>query len=690
MTASNKWMKHLPGEKVALYGLGIETEKLLGQMEDDSLVVGLLDGFRETGVMYGKPILSLDMVLQNHVKKIIVVARPGSAKAIAKRIGDFCREHQIELMDVRGKDLLRHKTVKFDFGAFEGITKDELREKLETAEVVTVDLFDTLIMRNTLFSTDVIDIAAARWEEKGIVIPDFSRKRLAYEKELSQKGAPKLTKIYTSLLKSEKMTGVSAEEFAALEYETDLRLLVPRRELCELLTEFHGKGKAVYIVTDTYYTREQIMGILKQCGIACYDKVFISCEEGTGKTQKLFDMVGRETKGRVCIHIGDDVASDVEPARNHGITPVHIYSGQDLFDMLGGLGLSDFTDDLSDRIRVGMLAADLFNSPFLFEYADKKIRVFDSYHVGYLFCAPMIVDFVLWFQKQMETRRCENIWFCARDGYLIQKLFQYVEKTTDTRYFLTSRIAAIRAGVSTESDIRYVDEMKFSGTAEACLKERFGIDAEKEISVNAVLDGEGMLKYKEAILRNARIARSHYMVYIKKLGIKPGDIAFFDFVAKGTCQMFVERLVSNPLRGFYFLQVEADHMADKGLDIQSFYTKEEAENSAIFDDYYILETILTAPHPSVTGFDEMGYPVYAEETRRDEDILCFTRAQQGIEDYFKTYLALCPRNARKENKKLDETFLSLIHAIQIMDSDFLELKVEDPFFKRVTDITDVL
>ena len=36
-------------------------------------------------------------------------------------------------------------------------------------------------------------------------------------------------------------------------------------------------------------------------------------------------------------------------------------------------------------------------------------------------------------------------------------------------------------------------------------------------------------------------------------------------------------------------------MADKGVDIESFYTEKERDTSAIFDNYYILETILTSP-----------------------------------------------------------------------------------------------
>ena len=138
------------------------------------------------------------------------------------------------------------------------------------------------------------------------------------------------------------------------------------------------------------------------------------------------------------------------------------------------------------------------------------------------------------------------------------------------------------------------------------------------------------------------------------------------------------------------MQLEAGHTLDKGLDIQSFYRNEESNLCAIYNDYYIFETLLTAPHPSVQEFDEYGQPVYALETRSERDICCFKRAQEGILDYFKTYINLCPETERIINRKLDEVFLKLIHEIKLTDFDFLNLVVEDPFFNRMTNITDVL
>ena len=280
----------------------------------------------------------------------------------------------------------------------------------------------------------------------------------------------------------------------------------------------------------------------------------------------------------------------------------------------------------------------------------------------------------------------------------------------DSEYFLTSRIAAIRAGVKDELDISYVDSMKYFGTVEDNLKVRFGIDVTAdellengleetgtEDGFNVQPDGyvdedsqRGLLKYKRQILDKTVIQKDNYGKYINSLNLKSGDIAFFDFVAKGTTQMYVQRLIDNHIKGLYFLQLEPEFMKDKGLDIEPFYSEEEKNSSEIFENYYILETLLTAPHPQVLEFDDEGKPVYAKELRGEKELHCFEQMQNGVMDFFKQYFELVPAECRDINKQLDEKILSLIHKLKIEDEEFLSLVVEDPFFNRMTEVKDLV
>lgn len=690
----NKIFEKYRAEKIALYGLGTETEKTVRALENDYEIVGLLDSFRVDGELYGKQIISLDDALNASLKLIIVVARPGSCRAITKKIGSRCREKGIALMDIRGKDLLEIKEVSYIFSNVDGITKVELEEKIEKADVISFDLFDTLVMRQTLFSDDIAEYVDCRLREGGIFIEDFCTKRMESEKRLSRNMAPTLIEIYQNMLENlnNKNVNVTAEKLAKLEWDTDFDMLVPRKEMCDIFVKTIDSGKSVYIVSDTYYNKNQLVKVLSKCGITKYTDILASSDYGISKSLGLYHVLKEREKSKKYLHIGDDIVSDIEKAHNCGFDTYKVFSGLDLLEDAGGLGLLNCAGSLSDRLKTGMFVSNIFNSPFQFENKDKKIEIKDAYDIGYLLFAPIISDFVLWFFERMKEQKFLNIWFSARDGYLIKKMYSHLlelcHREDSTVYFLVSRTAAIRAGVKDEEDIRYVDEMKFSGTLEECLKERFGIDANSVKTEDILPDQSGLIKYKNVILANASREYENYHKYIGRLNIKEGDIAFFDFVAKGTTQMYIQRLTDNRLKGFYFLQLEHENMKDKGIDVCSFY--ENDDTSVVFDNYYILEPLLTAPHSSVIGFDRDGKPVYSVETRQDKDIRCFQRAQEGIFEYFKTYVKLCPKLERKINRDMDGVLLKLIHGIRITDRDFLNLVVEDPFFNRMTNITDII
>lgn len=676
--------------KIVIYGLSTETERILGEWNGKYNVIGLLDGFKTSGEQFGYPILDINNVVKMENVSIIVVARPGSCKAIAKRIGSLCRENNVPLYDIRGKDLLADTRVVYDFKSIKGYTKDEILQCISVVEAVSFDLFDTLIVRDVLSSNDVISLVNARLIEKNIIIDNFVERRIAAEKQLSQGHAPRLEIIYEEVLRDLDDLQISALELSKIEYKIDMELMHPRREMLNLLKKIKYSGKKVYITSESYYSKDQISLILSKLEINNIDDMLISSEFDTGKTGKLFDILINKVGSNNILHIGDDVVADIELAMRHGIHVFKIYSAYELLDSIGGLNLLKDEMSLSDRIRVGMFISELFNTPFQFEDEGRRIHVGNAYDIGYLFTAPIIMDFTKWFGEQVKQYRLKNTWFCARDGYLIQKLYEMMYPELESDYFITSRISAIRAGMEEISDVEYVDSMKYSGDVTENIKTRFGISDNVLNMYDSDEKQDGILKYADAIISVSNEKRANAQKYIHKFNIKSGGIALFDFVAKGTTQMYIQKLVDNKIKGLYFIQLEPEFMKAKKIDVLPYYAEEERSSSAIFEDYYILETLLTAPYPSVYEYDAEGKPLYAKETRTEDDIECFMRAQDGIINYVERYLSICPKGEINSNKKLDESFLLLIHNVAIDDKSFLSLTVEDPFFNRMTDITDVL
>ena len=562
---------------IAIYGLGTETQRMLSAQGKDLNIVGLLDGFRMDGEIYGYPIISLQLAIEQGVKKIIVVARPGSCKAIAKRIGDTCRDNCIALLDVRGRDLLNPATVTYDFNSVNGDTKKQLLEKVNASDIISFDLFDTLIMRKTKLYTDVFELLDFKLREKGIFIPDFATKRLFAEKELSKEIAPRLEQIYEYLLKCVGGSFISSFELADMEQALDFSLLTVRNSMKEVYQTALSSGKNVVIIPDSYYSKEQIARILDHFGLIGYDDLFVSCEYGTAKSQQLFGILIERYKGKSILHVGDDEYVDIEKAKSNGIATHKIYSAVELFDALGGLGMENEIISIADHVKLGLFFSDIFNNPFWFDEEERRLSVKDAYDIGYLFCAPMIIDFTLWLKENSGKQGYNQILFGSRDGYLVGQLFRMIDISKDSFYFLVSRTAAIRAGMESQEDIDYVDGMKYFGTPEDAMRIRFGIEIEDVNSIDR----------SAVILKKAERQREYYQNYIRKLGIGDGKIALFDFVAKGTTQMYLKKLFPQHMKGFYFLQLEPEFMSEKGLDIEPFYTDAEKEKSAIFDNYYI-------------------------------------------------------------------------------------------------------
>ncbi|EOS37796.1 hypothetical protein AALC16_11345 [Lachnospiraceae bacterium 29-91] len=694
-----KILQNYKDQKIAIYGIGIETENLLRELGRDIEIAGLLDSFREEGCFYGCPVISMQEAAEAGVKLIVAAARPGSCRAIAKRIGRLCMAKQISLIDIRGNNLCDQKKVSYDLKGMKGIKKQDLRRRMQTSQVISIDLFDTLVMRRVLFPADVIELTGRRLMRQGVVIDDFLKKRLASEKELARTGAPVLTEIYSHMMELYGIAGIDPAWLAEQEWQTDLSLILPRGEMCGLLAEMREQGKEIYIVSDTYYTKEQLVKLLDHCQVDSYTDILASCDYQTSKSGRLFERLQKKIGEKSCIHIGDDLAADIENAQKNGLETCQIPSGADLFEEAGCLGIRDSIESLSGRIKAGLFVSRLFNSPFQFEEDGCKISAADAYEIGFLFFAPMISDFVLWLDRQIQKRQIRNVWFCARDGYLIKKLYDELQGKDASVYFLTSRTAAVSAGMESAQDICYVEKMRFGGTIQEQMQERFGIS----ISGGT---GESLMPYAQDILKAASTNKKNYQKYISSLQTGAGETAFFDFVSKGTSQKYLQRLVKNHLKGFYFLQIEKDYTTGEELDISSFYRTKDLGSGGLFDSYYILETILTSPMPSVKTFDEEGRPCYAEETRSKKDIRCILSVQKGIEDYFRVYTEICARNGLGdsqandpknileadlcEDKKAAEQILSLIHHIFILDEDFLNLKVEDPFFHRVTDMLDLI
>lgn len=674
---------------IAIYGLSINTQTLLEQIKGKYNIVGLLDGYKQDGEIYGQKIISIDEAIAHGVQAVIVVARPSSCRIIVNRIRKVCLQHSVRVFDTYGKDLLSRHTEAGETYAGIAITRVELLEKIDNSDVISFDIFDTLVTRNVLYPTDVFELVERKLVEEHGQGYNFAQKRAQVEHTLSQERVPTIDDIYMSFAEETGLEPLLVEEIRKVEWKIESSVIIPRYDMCEVLRYAVEHHKKVCLVSDMYYSGEQLKQLLTEKGIAGFEMIIVSCEHGVTKSQGLFEVMRQAYGGGKYLHIGDDYSSDIVSAEAYGIESVWIRSSIDMFDMMPWS--EEFTDcySLEERVKMGIFKSRIFNSPFAVETGNLYIE--QPENLGYLLLAPVLTDFCLWLYEKMKDKKDVCILFGARDGYLIRILYDILLERKKNRtnqstvYFLISRISAVSASLFNETDVLRIVDIDFNGSLSEMLKTRFML-TDEELDESDV----DIARYTDLILRKAEFIRERYKEYISNLKIEDKEIVFYDFVSSGTCQVALEKILNKKMHGYYFMQVKDGDFEKKQLSITSFFDDKDAVQSVFYEDYFVLENILTSPMPSFKGFNDSGEPQYVDETRSDKELEYIDRVHSGIIEYFRMYLDIIDGFDNIGKGKCSEKILGLFHKIPIENECFKSMVWEDGFFKRSVRISELM
>ena len=639
-TFKENFEKH-KNKRIVIYGLSYGT-KLIVENFPDFNICGLMDGYRTDGSIYEKKILSYQEVIALQIDMIIIVARPNITELIRNRIAAFCKKNSIVLFSADGKKL-NIKMNKLDNEYF-SISRELLQNKIDTYDIISFDVFDTLLMRKTLQPKDIFSLVEVRAMKEKNIQCAFEKNRILAEQNLLASFIPNYLQIYNEL---QFITGISDDEkeyLMDLELRIESQMLIPRKEMVRVFDYAKSRNKKIYLISDMYLSSNWIGNQLKKAGIIGYDELMISNEYSTSKGQNLFNVFIHKVKDKKILHIGDSEAFDIMAAQRNGIDNFRILSAYDMLQISVYKEVLYEIVDLTGRLQVGYFISRIFNSPFALFESDGKGRVKTGRDIGYIYMAPIITDFLLLLANKIKDKKSARVLFSARDGYLIDKLYGILRKKEsliklpEGLYFLTSRILCISASLFNEDDILWSMNNTFSGSPEELLKKRYFLtegeieyfDPNKYSSISQYI-----LAHKKAILSKSAEIREKYMEYISGLGLNgDDDLIFFDFVSTGTCQLCLSRLLNADLKGYYFYRFNTMDIAKQKLLIEAPYTSEGilAANSLL------LECILTSFVPTVKGFDSSGKPVYLEERRTEEELCYIKEVQDGIVEYFEDFI----------------------------------------------------
>ncbi len=196
---------------LVLYGIGEKTKWILDNLPEFQ-VIGLMDRDTAGKIIYGKKVFHPDEVIEK-TRMIIIVANMASNRIIYNRIRYLHDIHGISIFFTDGTVPVDEKSLASE-SLLPLVSVKEMQERIQLADVISFDLFDTLVMRNTLLPTDVLDLVGMNI--KGLLHPDFDFKvsRIEAEKRCYSKNEfYTLDDVYRQL---QEMNNVSPELIAQI------------------------------------------------------------------------------------------------------------------------------------------------------------------------------------------------------------------------------------------------------------------------------------------------------------------------------------------------------------------------------------------------------------------------------------------------------------------------------------------
>lgn len=307
---------------------------------------------------------------------------------------------------------------------------DEYIQKASAYDVISFDIFDTLIFRPFSEPTDLFYFVG-----NDLDFMDFKNVRCYAEYLARMDCQKKYGHTEVSFLeiweKVSEMTGLTAKKGMQLESDYEKQFCYANPFMKHIFETMKKMGKDIIITSDMYLPKEVLEDILKQSGYEGYKKIYVSNTYRKSKAKgDLYELIkqemGREQK---ILHVGDNLFSDVKKAKEHGIDAMHYpninqYSHQyRAYDMSAMIG-SAYRGLVNNQLYSGL---QTFSK---------------SYEFGYVYGGLFVVGYCYFIHKYYEEHQLDKVLFLSRDGDVLKKAYQELFPKDNIEYVYWSRKCA--------------------------------------------------------------------------------------------------------------------------------------------------------------------------------------------------------------------------------------------------------
>lgn len=572
------------------------------------------------------------------------------------------------------KDLFAHRQLKEFFKVNKPFSLSnksttnnsvELNSAIEQHDIISFDIFDTLLMRpfespKDLFS--LMDERVKKITNKPWV--DFRAERVAAEQLTFQKkleeGYEEITveEIYSQLREKIEISESESNEIMTLELSLEMKLLYPRQTVATAYERAIATGKRVIIVSDMYLPESFLKSLLEKNGFCDFEKIYVSNKYRVKKhSGKLFDVVLEDlnVSPASILHIGDNYDADFKKAQTRGLKAFHIPHAYSLFRKTSAydrVWLRDVrTHSLSWRMILSIVGNKFCDNSLL---PQRKGTLFngDLERCGYYCFGPMLLGFAKWLHEQAQRDRCEDLFFLSRDGKIMKEAYDLLtplyKNAPKSHYLYCSRRAVNLARVETVKDITDLlsVDIHYKTKLHALLQHRFSVRAE-EIPPTLLtkyglkLDMEFafipfvklnafVLELKDLILHKAANERTVYMEYLNQAGIvAKNKLSIVDIGYNGTMQESLNEMFEGKkdIGGYYLITFRKilDRLMRNGLS-SSAYLANAVDRQDTYHPFPrhvpLYETFFSGTETSLVRFVKSHdrttiYPLFQEKTKHE-------------------------------------------------------------------------
>lgn len=546
---------------------------------------------------------------------------------------------------------------------------EAVRPLIEQAEVISFDVFDTLLIRPFARPIDVFALMERQSGIEGFHDARILAERLAREKNHARCGSAEVTldEIYLNI----KLAGLgetSIDALKALELKIESETLKRSPAIGAIYDFARSLGKKVIAISDMYLPASLISSVLTKNDLSV-DDVFVSCEHRASKHEgTLYEIasrsIGVETS-RIA-HFGDNYRADCSEALKAGVVGYFIPSVLDQlyrdsrFNQTALHKLSQSSDPSHGANR------NLFASLTLAFIAQFRVRNPEAPIArlfGAMYGGPLVTGFAAWLSTVMQIDQIAHLRLATRDGYITKEIWDILALQGRASILQSSRRLTMVPAFYTafEKEIGSVLNTSTACTLRECIK-RLGLgEGEAELlnsiavytPLDSVLDNPAKIAAAMTALRECRpiwqriAARemNAYKLYLKDEGFDIEHDAMADCGWALTSQRRTELILGKKFRGYYVGTLEHAYMHD---DVRSFLFHQGQDKNWVRiaeRGVELLELAFASSQEQISHFEEGedGVKPVPTQHQKQYEILIgnFVRQMQDEERLFAGHFGPC-------------------------------------------------